>query len=163
MGRRAHLPAHRLMPAWRWHRRTSLRELTVFGAEARQLFCESFHVSVKFPRETCKKCRKIGDRVRRSRQCSRRYCSVVKRTAHRVTRTVEIRNPHLRVLNIESEAVPAERVGAAPRLPPPAMNPGRTETRRGHAPAPNPKSSPLQSVKTPVASRRCQCVNPYIT
>jgi hypothetical protein len=28
-----------------------LRELTVFGAEAQQLFCESFHVTVKFKRK----------------------------------------------------------------------------------------------------------------
>jgi len=28
-----------------------LRELNVFGAEAQQLFCESFHVTVKFKRE----------------------------------------------------------------------------------------------------------------
>jgi len=29
----------------------NLRELTVFGAEAQQLFCESFHVAVKFKRK----------------------------------------------------------------------------------------------------------------
>src|SRR4051812_11765326 len=31
-----------------WHRRTSLRELTRFSADAQQLFCERFHLAVKF-------------------------------------------------------------------------------------------------------------------
>src|SRR6476469_8579155 len=31
-----------------------LRELTVFGAEAQHLFCESFHVAVKFKRKSRK-------------------------------------------------------------------------------------------------------------
>ncbi len=60
MGQRAQPPTRRSTLRRGWHRRTSLRELTVFGAEARQLFCERFHVTVNFKRETTSNCRFPG-------------------------------------------------------------------------------------------------------